>query len=67
MLWQSWTSSNLEVGQNESPLLNNASSAMVMLRLDKFIALRNVVRRCLGFMDTNFAFFTFMETLSNDI
>ena len=44
VLWQSWTSSNLEVLQNESPLLNNVSSAMVMLRLDKFMKLLSVVR-----------------------
>ena len=36
--------SNLEVGRNESPQSNNVSSAMVMLRLDKFITLLNVVR-----------------------
>ena len=59
VLWQSWTSSNLEVGQNESPLVNNASSAMVMLRLDKFMTLLNVVRWCLGFMDTSFTFLAF--------
>ena len=66
VLWSSLTSSNLEVGQNESPLFNNVSSAMVMLRLDKFITLLNVVRWCLGFKDTNFALGTFMETFSND-
>ena len=66
MLWQSWTSTNLEVGQNDSPLLNNVSSVMVVLRLDKFIALLIAVRRCLGFMVINFTFLTFMETFSND-
>ena len=40
----SLTLTKLEVGQNDSPLFNNASSAMVMLRLDKFIVLLNVVR-----------------------
>ena len=39
MLCQGLTSSNLEVGQNESPLFNDVSSATVMSLLDKFIAL----------------------------
>ena len=66
VLWQSLTSSNLEVGQKESPLFNNVSSAMMILRLDKFITLLSVVRWCLGFTDANFTFVAFKETFSND-
>ena len=42
VLWQRWPSSNLEVGQSDSPLLNIASSAIVMLRLDEFMKLISV-------------------------